>query len=105
MAVSKKAGQKVRQQTNTGVKAVTGILDGTTTIEIVELGAPMSRITFQGTGNLAGTVEFSVDGEHWFSSTAIAGANAPTTYSTHNFNSIKVTRSGGSGRLAFAATT
>lgn len=104
MAVSKKAGQKVRQQTSTGAKATTSSLDASTTVEIVELGAPMARITFQGTGDLAGTVEFSVDGEHWFSSTAIAGSNAPTTYTTHNFNSIKVTRSNGSGRLAFAAT-
>lgn len=104
MTILKKASQKIRQQTSGGLKAVTGLLDGTTTTEILELGAAMSRVTFQGSGDLAGTVEFSVNGTTWFSSTAIAGANAPTTYSTHNFNAMKVTRSGGSGQLSIAAT-
>lgn len=104
MSISKKASQKIRQQTHAGVKMVTGILDGTTAVEILELGGAMAKVTFQGTGDLAGTVEFTVDGQHWFSSTAIAGANAPTTYSTHNFNAIKVTRTSGSGQLAIAAT-
>lgn len=104
MTIAKKHSQKIRQQTASGVALSTGVLSSLTTVEIIELGGAMSRVTFQGTGDLAGTVEFSVNGQNWFSSTAIAAANAPTTYSTHNFNSIKVTRTSGTGRLAIAAT-
>lgn len=104
MAYSKKDVQRAHQDVSTGVGLCTGTLDGTTTTEILQLGGAMSRVTFQGTGNLQGTVEFSVNGTNWFSSTAIAAANAPTTYSTHNFNSMKVTRTTGSGKLAIAAT-
>lgn len=104
MSISKKFSQKIRQQTHVGVKTSTEVLDASTTVEIIEFGAAMARATFQGSDDLAGTVEFSVNGKNWFSSTAIAGSNAPTTYSTHNFNAIKVTRSGGAGFLAIAAT-
>lgn len=104
MAYSKKQIQRAKQDTSTGVSLSTDVLDGTTTVEILHFGGAMSRVTFQGSDNLGGTVEFSVNGTTWFSSTAIAGANAPTTYSTHNFNSMKVTRTSGSGQLAVAAT-
>lgn len=107
MGYSKKDIQRAKQQVSVGAGLCTKVLDGATpetTVEIIQFGGAMSKVTFQGSGNLAGTVEFSVNGANWFSSTAIAGSNAPTTFSTHNFNSIKVTRSGGTGTLSVAAT-
>lgn len=104
MAYSKKDAQKARQQIHAGVKLVTETLDASTTVEILELGGAMSRVSFQASGTLAGTVEFSVNGKNWFGSTAIPAANAPGLYNSYNFNSIKVTRSGGEGQLAIAAT-
>src|ERR1043165_5053358 len=102
MAASKKDIQRQKQQVSVGVGLSTAELDGTTTVEIIKFGGAMARVTFQGDGTLAGTVEFSVNGSTWFSSTAIAGT--PTTYSTHNFNAMKVTRTSGTGKLSIAAT-
>ena len=104
MTILKKYSQKVRQQTHAGVKLVTATLDASNTVEILELGGAMSKVTFQASGTLAGTVEFSVNGKNWFSSTAIGAANAPVTYTSNNFSAMRVTRSGGSGSLAIAAT-
>lgn len=104
MGYSKKDIQRAHQDVSVGVGLCTGTLDASVTTEIIQFGGALSRVTFQGSGTLAGTVEFSVNGTNWFSSTAIAGSNAPTTYSTHNFNSMRVTRSGGSGKLCVAAT-
>jgi hypothetical protein len=104
MSYSKKQVQPLNQKVTTGVSLATEVLDATNSVEIVRFGGAMSRVTFQGTDTLAGTVEFTVNGTNWFSSTAIAAANAPTTYTTHNFVAVRVTRSGGTGRLAIAAS-
>ena len=104
MTYSKKEAQRVRQKVSVGTALVTGLLDAATTVEVLSFGGAMSKVTFQGTDTLAGTVEFSVNGINWFSSTAIGAANAAVSFSTHNFNSMRVTRSGGSGQLAIAAT-
>jgi hypothetical protein len=103
MAYSKKDVQRAKQAVAVGVGISTSTLDATTTVEILQFGGAMSKVTFQGSGNLVGTVEFSVNGINWFSSTAIAAANAPTTFSTHNFNSMRVTRTSGTGTVAVAA--
>lgn len=104
MAYSKKDVQRAKQAVSVGVGLSTGTLDAVTTVEVLQFGGAMAKVTFQGAGTLAGTVEFSVNGTNWFSSTAIAGANAPTTFSTHNFNSMRVTRTAGTGTLSIAAT-
>lgn len=102
MTILKKASQKVRQQTHAGVKLVTGTLDGTTTVEVLELGGAMSKVSWSSTGTLAGNVEFSINGQTWFSSTAFV-AGTPGSFNTHNVNAIRVTRTGGTGELAIAA--
>lgn len=104
MSYTKKETQRARQNVTVGTKLVTQVLDATNPVEILHFGGAIARVTFQATDSLAGTVEFSVNGTNWFGSTAIPGANAPQTYTTNNFNSMRVTRTGGTGKLAIAAT-
>lgn len=77
-------------------------LDGSTTTEIIALGLAAGKVSWQSTGDLAGNIEFSIDGKTFFDSTAFT-AGTPASYSTHNVTSIRITRTGGSGRLAVAA--
>lgn len=103
MAVNKKEALRSRQKMATGTSVSTETLDGTTTTEIVRLACPASKVTVQSTGTLAGNVEFSVNGTDFASTTAFT-ANALVSFSTHNCVAIKVTRTGGTGTLAIAAT-
>lgn len=103
---TRKDVQTVRQRVATGVKTATDTLDGSTpelTVEIIRFGGAMSKVSFQGSGNLVGTVEFSIDGLNWFSSTAIPGSNAPASYTTHNVEGVKVTWTSGTGQVFLAA--
>lgn len=100
---TKKETAQAKQAVATGLRTATGVLDGTTTVEIMRLGAG-SKVSFQATGDLAGTVEFSISGLSWFGSTAIPGTNAPGSYNTHNVDGIKVTRTSGSGQLFVVVT-
>ena len=102
MAYSKEQVQRAKQSVRTGTKLVTPTLDATTTVHIFTLGGCASKASFQGTTGLTGTVEFSVDGVTFGGSAAIA--TALTSYNTHNFCAIKVTRTGGSGTVSIAAT-
>ena len=102
MGYSKKDIQRALQDVSVGVGLCTGTLDGTTTTEIIQLGGACSKCTWQGDTGLTGTVEFSTNGKTWYGSAAIA--TTPTSYNTHNFNSIKVTRSGGTGKVAVSCT-
>lgn len=99
MAITKEQARKVRQPTLIGDLSVTGILDGVTTTQILEFSCIAEKVSFQADGTLAGTVEFSIDGVNYKNSTAIGAANAIVTFSTHMCKSVKVTRSGGTGRL------
>lgn len=99
---TKKEIRKAREKVNAADQVQTEVLDGSTpalTVEIVQFGVVAEKVTFQGTGTLAGTIEFTADGTHWYSSTAIAGSNAPTTYSTHLAKAARVTRTSGTGQL------
>lgn len=100
---TKKDVQQVRQNIASGQREYTEELSASVTVEVLKMAGGMSRVTVQSTGDLAGTVEFSVNGQDFFGSTAFT-ANTPVTYSAHNFNAIRVTRTGGTGRLAIAAT-
>ncbi len=103
MSYSRKQVQALNQKIITGVSLSTAELNASNPEEIIRFGGALERVTFQGTDSLAGTVEFTVNGTNWFSSTAIAAANAPTTYTTHNFVAMRVTRTAGSGKLTIAA--
>ena len=101
---TRKEVQSVRQRVATGQKDATGVLDATTTVEIIRLGGAMSKVSFQASGSLQGTVEFSLSGLDWVSSTAIPASNAIASFSTHNIEGIRVTRTAGTGQL-FIGTT
>jgi hypothetical protein len=101
---TRKQVQSVRQRVATGQKDATGVLDGTTTVEVIRLGGAMSKISFQATGSLQGTIEFSLSGENWVSSTAIPAANAIGSFNTHNVEGVRVTRTSGTGQLFIGAT-
>lgn len=100
---TRKDVQQVRQNIATGQRDYTNELSASSTTEIIKLAGAMSKVTVQSTDTLAGTIEFSVNGRDFFGSTAFA-ATVPVTYSTNNFNSIRVTRTAGTGKLAIAAT-
>lgn len=99
MGLSKKDARRLRQPTLVGDMQVTGTLDGTTTTETLTLSCVAEKVSFQADGDLAGTVEFSIDGINFKNSTAIGATNAIVTFNTHMVKVLKVTRSGGSGKL------
>lgn len=102
MAVSKIQARKVRQPVLIGDLAISTTLDATTTTDIIELSSIAEKVTIQSDGTLAGNVEFSINGINFFSSTAFT-ATTPVTYSTNLIRVIKVTRTGGSGKLHIVA--
>lgn len=87
-----------------GFEVSTGTLDGTTTEEVVELACPASKITLQSSGDLAYTYTVSVNGTTFVTGGTVA-ANALSSYNTHNVSSVKVTRTGGSGKVSIAAVS
>lgn len=99
MAITKAQARQVRQPSLVGDMAITATLDGTTTTEIITFSAVAEKVSFQADGDLAGTVEFSIDGVNFKNSTAIGATNAIVTFNTHMSKVIRVTRSGGSGKL------
>lgn len=98
--ISRKEAGAARGQSKNIV--ATGTLDATTTQEIVVLPIAASKITVQSTGDLAGTFEVSINGSDWESSTAFLDG-VMGSYSTHIVGSVRVTRTGGSGKLIIAA--
>lgn len=76
-------------------------LDENKVTDIISLGFASEKVSFQATGDLAGTIEFSINGKDYFGSAAIS--TTPGSYSTHNVTSVRVTRTSGSGKLAIAA--
>jgi hypothetical protein len=102
MGLDYKKREKAVQKVKSGVKYSTGTLDATTTTEEFHDIGVLEKVTFQANGTLAGTVEFSLDGSQWSSSTAIGAVGALVTFSTHLVCAIKVTRTGGTGKLAIA---
>jgi hypothetical protein len=103
MTFSRQDIQSLQLPVRTGDKTITGVLDGTTTVQIVDLGDVFAKVSFQATGTLLGTIEFSLNGVNFANSTAIAAANAIASFSTHNVCSIRVTRTSGTGRLVMAS--
>lgn len=103
MGFSKKQTAVARQRISASLVVSSNVLDATKTTDILVLQDPFKKISFQATGSLAGTVEFSIDGIHFFGSVAIPGANAPASYEAHNVVFVKVTRTSGSGTVVVAA--
>jgi hypothetical protein len=101
MAYSKKDILDAKQTVRTGVRtATTEMSAASPDPQIIDLGDVCAKVTFQSDGNLAGTIEFSVDGKTFQNSAALA--TAMTSYSTHNVCAVKVTRSSGTGKVSIA---
>ena len=101
MGVDKKQRQLARQITDTGVHLVTEELTAAGS-EIIRFGTAVAKVTYQSTGTLVGTIEFSVNGSNFFGSDAFA-ATVPESHSTHNVTAVRITWTSGAGRLAIAA--
>jgi len=102
MAIEKKKARK------TLAPLVVSDIQSTATLsaagnEVIELNCVGSKVSFQGTGTLTGTVEFSLDGINYKDSTAIPASNALGSYATHLVKSVKVTWASGSGRVVVAS--
>lgn len=102
MAVTKIQARKVRQPVLIGDLAISKTLDAIITTDIVELSSVAEKVAVQSDGTLAGTVEFSINGVTFFGSTAFT-AGAAVTYSTNLVRVIKITRTGGTGKLHIVA--
>lgn len=102
MAVSKQQARKVRLPVLTGELYLTGKLDGTTSEEVVELSSVASKVTIQSDGDLAGNITYSTNGIDFYGSTAFT-ATVPLSNSTHLIRVVKITRTGGSGKVHVVA--
>ena len=102
MGLDIKNREKAVQKVKTGVKYSTVTLDATTTTEEFHNIGVLEKVTFQASGTLVGTVEFSLDGTQWTSSTAIGAVGTLVSFSTHIIAAIKVNRTAGSGKLSIA---
>ncbi len=101
MAYSKKDILDARQAVRTGVKVASAPMSAASPApQIIDLGDVCAKVTFQSDGDLAGTIEFSVDGKTW--GTPVALATAMTSFNTHNVCVVRVTRSGGTGKVSIA---
>jgi hypothetical protein len=103
MTLERRQREKVAQQVKTGSRLSSVLLDGTTTSDIITFGTVMEKVTFQADGDVAGTIEFSVDGKSWDDSTALGASGVMVSYNTHNVTAVRVVRSSGSGRVHLAA--
>lgn len=99
----RQALQHFQQPVDTTDSRNTQILSGTNTTEIVRLAIDAREVSFQATGDLAGTVEFSINGVNFVNSTAIGATNTIVTFNLHVVKILKVTRTGGTGQLCIAA--
>lgn len=98
---TRKEAAQAKQRVSSGTAIATAVLDASNTTE--DLRFPTgAKVSFQATGDLAGTILFSISGEEYVSSVAIPAANALGSFNTHNVCGIRVTRSGGSGQLFIA---
>lgn len=102
MGYSKKEARKAREKVSVSDMVSTETLDATTTVEIVQLGVPADKVSWQSDGTLAGTVEVTINGVTWVASTAFT-ATVIGTYSASLVKALRITRTGGSGKLHILA--
>lgn len=100
--LTKKESTRSRQRTMTGDKQFTGVLDGTTTTETIQLGMVAQKITVQGKDGLAGDIEVSANGTDFVAAGSFTTA-ALTTYSTHLCVAVRITRTSGTGKASILA--
>ena len=100
-AIKKADSRQTRQQVSiTDIQSIDITANGT---YYVELSVVAEKISFQATGTVAGTIEFSLTGVDYKNSTAIAATQGIVTYSTSLAKKLKITTTGGgTGRLVIA---
>lgn len=103
MAISKASAAKPRIRINVSDRQSTGTLDASNTEEIVEFNLVASKITLQGSGNLAGNVLVSINGVNYVSVGTIPASNGLLSYSSNMVTSVKIQRTGGSGKVVIVA--
>jgi len=101
--ITRKNKIRLQQKIQTGYSISTEELDAANAEEIIRLHFPAEVVSFQASGTLAGTLEFSLDGVNWKNSTAIPGSNDVDSFSTDLVLAIRVKRTGGAGKLTIAA--
>lgn len=102
MGYSKKDARKAREKVSAADMVSTETLDGVNTVEIVQLGIPADKVSWQSDGTLAGTVEVTINGTTWVASTAFT-ATVIGTYSASLVKALRITRTGGTGKLHILA--
>lgn len=102
MGYSKKEARKAREKVSVADMVSTEILSASPSVEIVQLGIPADKVSWQSDGDLAGTVEFTINGVTWVASTAFT-ATVIGTYSASLVKAIRVTRTSGTGQLHILA--
>lgn len=102
--VVKKDSKLARQPISIGDVQVTGILDATTTQEVIKLSIIAEKVSIQADSTLAGNIDVSIDGKNWvLAPLAISASPAIATYSSNLITHVRVNRTGGSGKLTIAA--
>ena len=102
MAYDKTQSRVPRRAMLAGDKQMTAELSASVTVQVIQLTMVAQKVTWQSTGTLAGNVEFSSNGTDFYTSTAFT-ANVVGSYNTHNVVAVRVTRTGGTGKLAVLA--
>ena len=102
MGYNKKESTRARQRVMAGDKAVTSILDVTTTTETIQLGMVAQKISVQGTGSLAGNIEVSANGTDFVSAGTFA-VSTIASYNTHSCVAVRITRTAGTGKASILA--
>lgn len=100
-AIQKAQSRQTRQSVSIGdiqSVAITGNGD-----YALELSVVAEKVSFQATGSVAGTIAFSLDGENFKNPTALVASNGIGTYTTSLAKVVKITVSGGTGRVVVAA--
>lgn len=70
---------------------------------LINLSVVAEKVSFQQTGNLVGTIAFSITGANFAGSTALLAASAIGTYTTSMCKVVQITVASGSGRIVIAA--
>lgn len=82
-----------------GERTSTAELSASSTTEIIKIGNPRQKVSFQRSGTLQCAVSFSINGVD-FQDTVNVTTAAIASYSTHVISYVKVVRSAGTGKLS-----
>lgn len=91
----------IRQKVDVKSKVISSLLNATTTTQDIELAIVGQKITVQADGDLTYTILISINGENYLAGAVITttSANEIASYTTHLVSNIRITRTGGSGKV------